>query len=199
MKFEIIFVIYIKTQFTNKEYIMNSIIIREENPSNYSETQNLVKIAFAKSKHSNKDEQNLVARLRNSDEFIAKLSLIAELDEKMVGYALFTKIKIGDKTGLALAPLAVLPKYRKMCIGSKLITKGHEKARKLGYDFCVVLGYNKYYKRYGYKKASNFGITAPFQVNDNDFMVIELTKNALDNVKGVVEYSKAFFEKDIEK
>ena len=56
------------------------------------------------------------------------------------------------------APLAVLPEYQKQGVGSKLIEEGHKIAKKLGYHFSIVLGSEKYYPRFGYVPAIQYGI-----------------------------------------
>lgn len=98
-----------------------------------------------------------------------------------------------DIETLVLAPLAVLPDYQSNGIGKNLMNEAIEKSKKLGYKSIVVLGHENYYPKFGFKKASNYGIKAPFDVPDEAYMVLELTSNALNEVNGVVEYSKAFF------
>ena len=97
-----------------------------------------------------------------------------------------------DVETLALAPLAVLPNHQKNGIGKKLVNEAIEKSKELGYKSIVVLGHEHYYLKFGFKKASNYGIKAPFDVPDEAYMVLELIPNALNEVNGVVEYSKAF-------
>ena len=99
--------------------------IRQETKKDYEEVYKVVKIAFETAEHSDGNEQDLVVALRNSSNFIPELSLVAIKDNKIVGYILFTKIKIGKYEELALAPLAVLPKYQRQGIGKRLIEKGH--------------------------------------------------------------------------
>ena len=113
--------------------------IREENKKDFDEVYNVIKTAFKTAEHSDGNEQDLVVDLRKSDNFIPELSLVAVQDNKVVGYILFTKIKIGNFEELALAPLAVLPKYQKQGIGSELIEKGHIIAKKLGYHYSLKL------------------------------------------------------------
>jgi len=55
-----------------------------------------------------------------------------------------------------------------------------------------VLGHKDYYPKFGFKPASLWNIKAPFEVPYEVFMAIELSKDSLENVKGVVHYSKAF-------
>ena len=165
--------------------------IRQENKKDYEEVYNVVKMAFESAKHSYGNEQDLVVALRKSKNFIPELSLVAVNDDKIVGYVMFSKIKIGEYEELALAPLAVLPKYQKQGIGKKLIEKGHKIAEGLGFHYSVVLGSEKYYPKLGYVPASQYGIKAPFEVLDENFMVMKL--NDFDKeIVGTVEYAKEF-------
>ncbi|MEG0069982.1 GNAT family N-acetyltransferase [Cetobacterium sp.] len=152
----------------------------------------VVQKAFAREKLSDHNEHNLVKALLKSDAFIKDLSLTAKFKGMIVGYILFTKVKVGDETLLALAPLAVLPKFQKKGIGKSLVEKGHAVAKKLGYKGVVVLGHPEYYTKLGYLPASKWGIKAPFEVADENFMAIELVPGALTGVSGVVEYAKEF-------
>ena len=141
--------------------------------------------------HSDGNEQDLVVALRNSDSFIPELSLIAVKEDKIIGYILFTKIKIGNYEELALAPLAVLPEYQKQGIGSMLIEQGHKIAKKLGYHYSIVLGSENYYPKFGYIPAIQCGIQAPFEVPNENFMAVKLN-NTDTEIKGIVQYAKEF-------
>ena len=136
--------------------------IRQENKNDYEEVYKVIKTAFETAEHSDGNEQDLVVALRKSDNFIPELSLVAVMDNKIVGYILFTKIKIGKQEELALAPLGVLPEYQKQGIGSVLIQEGHKKAKEPGYHYSVVLESEKYYPKFGYIPAKEYGIVAPF-------------------------------------
>lgn len=174
------------------------ITIREEEIKDYEEVEKVIEESFKTAEFTDNDEHNLVRRLRKSAEFIKELSLIAEDNNKIVGHILLTKAFIKDNNReyetLALAPLAILPDYQKIGIGKSLINKSIERARELGYKSIVVLGHEHYYPKFGFKKASNYGIKAPFDVPDEAYMILELIPNSLNGVNGVVEYSKAFFE-----
>ena len=165
--------------------------IRQENKKDYEEVYKLVKTAFEIAEHSDGNEQDLVVNLRNSDSFIPELSLVAVKDNKIVGYILFTKIKIENHEEIALAPLAVLPEYQKQGIGSKLIEEGHKIAKKLGYHYSIVLGSENYYPKFGYIPAIQYGIKAPFEVQNENFMAVKLNETNTE-IKGVVQYAKEF-------
>ncbi len=165
--------------------------IRQENKNDYEQVYNVVKTAFENAEHSDGNEQDLVNDLRKSDSFIPELSLVAVKDNKIVGHILFTKIKIGKYEELALAPLAVLPKYQRQGIGKKLIETGHKIAKELGYNYSIVLGSEKYYPKFGYTSAIDYGIKAPFEVPNENFMAIKLKDTEVE-IKGTVQYAKEF-------
>ncbi len=173
--------------------------IRKEESKDYKEVFNLIKSAFENEEYSDHTEQFLVERLRNSDAFVPELSMVAEMNGEIAGYILLTKIKIiNDHTegtiSLALAPVAVLPTYQRKGIGGALINAAHQKAKELGFGSVIVLGHTKYYPRFGYEMTNKYGIKLPFEVPDENCMLIELTENALKDVKGIVKYSKEFYE-----
>ena len=172
-------------------------ILRQENPSDQKAVFQLIENAFADVQESDHREQFLVERLRKSKDFIPELSIVAELDNKIVGYILLSKIKIQDgeteHTSLSLAPVAVLSNFQNKGIGSALINLAHKKAEELGFESIILLGHEGYYPKFGYQKASKFGIKLPFDAPDENCMAIELQKNALKNVDGTVVYPEEFF------
>lgn len=172
--------------------------IRKEENKDYKSVFNLIENAFKDEIYTDHKEQFLVERLRKSESFVPELSLLAEIDGEIVGYVLLTKIKIVNndlqKTALALAPIAVLKKYQGKGIGGKLILEAHQRAKELGFDSVILLGHEKYYPKFGYKMTKNYGIKLPFEVPDENCMLIELTENALKDVSGTVAYPKEFYE-----
>lgn len=165
--------------------------IRSEEEKDFEEIYNVVKRAFETAEHSDGNEQDLVVALRDSENFVPKLALVAIKNNKIVGYILFTKVKIGEHEELALAPLAILPEYQKQGIGAELIKQGHEIAKRLGYHYSIVLGSEKYYPKFGYIPATEYKIKAPFEVPNENFMAIKLN-DANMRIEGLVEYAKEF-------
>ena len=68
--------------------------IRTERPDDYEAVYSLVEQAFASAEHSDGTEQDLVAALRKGEAFVPELSLVAEIDGKIVGHILFTEAKV---------------------------------------------------------------------------------------------------------
>jgi len=170
--------------------------IRQENKNDYKEVFNLIKKAFETEEYSDKKEQFLVERLREANSFIPELSLVAEESGVIIGHILITKVKINKELksfeSLALAPVSVLPKEQGKGIGGRLIKFAHKKAIELNYKSIVLLGHENYYPKFGYVEAKNFDISFPFDAPSKNCMVIELVKDGLKGVSGVVEYPKEF-------
>ncbi len=165
--------------------------IRQEQPIDYDMVYQVVEKAFKSAEHSDGNEQDLVAALRNSRSFIPELSLVAVEENSIVGHILFTKAFVSNVELLALAPLSVLPEYQNRGIGMSLIKQGHSIAHRLGYSYSVVLGNPKYYHKAGYAAASIYGIKAPFPVEDENFMAICFSENT-ERLNGFIKYDKAF-------
>lgn len=167
----------------------NPLSIRKECEHDYDAIRHVVRDAFAKAEHTDGDEHNLVERLRQTDEYIPELSLVAEVNDEIVGYVMFSRILIDNVIAVAPAPLAVLPSCQRQGIGEALIRSGHQKAIELGYICSVVLGSPEYYTKHGYIQASSFGIMPPFDVPSQYYMVCPLNPPV---PHGKVTYSKAF-------
>lgn len=172
--------------------------IRQEKLSDHKAIFALIEKAFANMTISDHQEHHLVNRLRKSDAYIPELSLVAEVDDKIVGHILLTKLKIknGDKEydSLALAPVSVLPEYQGQGIGSQLIRQSHSIATELGHQSIVLIGHEAYYPRFGYLPAHSYDIQFPFDVPKENAMAKELITDSLREVKGMVTYPKEFFE-----
>ena len=112
----------------------------------------------------------------------------------VVGHVMFSYIDlVGEETWkvLALAPVAVLPKFQKGGISSALIATGLEKADVMGESMAFVLGYPQFYSRFGFESSVNYGIESPFSVPEDMFMVKPLT-NYQHSFRGKVVYPAAF-------
>ena len=171
-----------------KEQKINSLEIRAEEANDYSAIAKVNNLAFKQ-----ENEAKLVEKIRKSDRYIPELSLVAELDNKIVGHIMFSYIDLVDKKTtkvLALAPVAVLPEYQNQGIGSLSIETGLEIAGKRQAPMVIVLGDPSFYIRFGFKPASDYGIQSPFDVSDEYFMVKFLTKYS--DLQGKIVYPAAF-------
>lgn len=165
--------------------------IRTEQTSDYAKVYQVITEAFKTAEYSDGNEADLVEKLRKSSAFIPQLSLVALVDNRIVGHILFTKAYVGKTIVLALAPLSVLPQYQNQGIGQALIGEGHKIAQKLGYKYVVVLGHAQYYPKVGYISASKYGINPPFKISDENFMAICFDKT-ICQLNGTIKYDDAF-------
>lgn len=171
--------------------------VRQERKSDHSEVFELIKAAFINVEMSDHSEHFLVERLRASSAFVPELSLVAESDGKIVGHIILSRIQVVNASerhpSLALAPVSVLPSFQGKGIGGQLIRTAHVAAAHAGFGSVILLGHANYYPRFGYQKASGFGIKLPFEVPDENCMAIELQTDSLKEVNGTVEYPTEFF------
>jgi putative acetyltransferase len=170
------------------------VVIRPEREADFTQVYQINRLAFGQDA-----EARLVDLLRKSDAFIPALSLVATVENEVVGHILFTGILIRDDQGnkhgsLALAPMAVRPDLQNQGIGGQLIRQGLQTARELGYKSVMVLGHEHYYPRFGFVPAGKWGIKTLYDVPANVFMGIELVKGGLQDVAGTVHYPKEFEE-----
>lgn len=173
-------------------------IIRQETPADYPAVSALIQAAYRQVPYSDKTEQLMVERLRQSSAFIPQLSLVAQTDTgELVGHILMTKLHIQhghqQYPGLALAPLSVTPAYQHQGVGSRLVRSIHAVAQTLGYAYSVVLGHATFYPRFGYERLSQYAIELPIQVADENRMIMPLQENGLAGVQGNVIYANEFF------
>ncbi|MBS5782411.1 MAG: N-acetyltransferase [Clostridium sp.] len=168
-------------------------IIRQEQKSDSEKVYQVVQKAFEKAERCDGNEQDLVVALRKSAAYVPELSLVAEENGEVIAHILFTKIRIGDQTELALAPLSVLPEYQHQGIGKALMARGHQIAAEMGYGFSVVLGSEEYYPKAGYVPAEQYGIQAPFDVPSKNYMALDL-QGKPRKLNGTVAYAREFFE-----
>lgn len=154
------------------------VTVRDERPADVDAVRTIHEAAFPSPL-----EAQLVDILRNAGKGV--VSLVAERDGRVVGHIMFSPVQVehGAKHGLGLAPVAVTPLLQSQGIGSMLVQSGLAAARQRGYDFVVLLGDPAYYRRFGFTKASGYGLTNQWGVDD-PFMALALTDNGLDGVSG---------------
>jgi putative acetyltransferase len=165
-------------------------VIRAEQPADAAAVHQVHATAFPTAA-----EAQLVDLLRAAGK--AWISLVAEIDGRIVGQVLFSPVTVdawvGVQVGVGLAPVAVLPAYQRQGIGRRLIQAGLAECRRVGRPFVVVLGEPGYYSRFGFQRASARGLTNEYGV-DEPFLVLELEPGTLPAGGGLVKYAPEFAE-----
>jgi predicted N-acetyltransferase YhbS len=125
------------------------------------------------------------------------LSLVAELNDAIVGHVLFSSAEIEPSkqaSARILAPLAVTRDHHDQGIGSHLVQDGFQRLSEAGVELVFVLGYPDYYSRFGFVPAGALGFQAPYPIlpkNADAWMVHELTPGAIARHEGTIRCSKA--------
>lgn len=165
----------------------SGLVTRPESPPDVDDIRAVNIAAFETS-----EEADLVDALRGSSAWIDGLSWVATTAAgDVVGHALLTRCTVGESAGLCLAPCAVDPRYQGQGIGSAVIEAALEAARVQGGDLVVVLGHPGYYPRFGFRRASDYGIGLSIDVPADALMVMTLNDDA-SVPAGTVCYAEPF-------
>jgi len=171
----------------DQEVSMN-VLIRSEKPTDVDAIEQVTIAAFDGKWYSDQTEHFVVARLREAGAM--SVSLVAELDGKVVGHVAFSVVTINgiDPGWYGLGPVSISPELQKQGIGSKLIKEGLSVIKAKGAKGCVLEGDPAYYQRFGFKTYPGLfyeGTPAP-----EYFMALPF----YDEVpEGKVEFHKAFY------
>lgn len=137
----------------------------------------------------------MVHELRKRDG-IPELSLVAEADGILVGHIICSNAVIKTQKEeipvLNFGPLSVLPDFQRKGIGKALVISMINRAREMGYGAILFFGRPEYYPQFGFKEASEFGITDCEGYNYPAFMGMELISGYLSQA-----YGGTFYESDI--
>lgn len=166
--------------------------IRPECASDLEPIRSVNRAAFGR-----EAEAELVDRLRACGEFFSALSLVAS-DEtgRVVGHILLTRAVVETEAGrfaaLALGPMAVEPMLQRRGVGGALIREAIRRAVAMGESLVIVLGRPEYYPRFGFERASQWGIRPPFEAPDEAWMALWIGGAAPCQLDGVVRYAEPF-------
>lgn len=140
--------------------------IRTETPSDTDAIDLVVRTAFL-AKFGSTSEANLVRTMRERNELISELCLVAITGNELVGYIAMSEVTLNGRPAraLGLAPVAVEPRWQGVGIGSRLIEESISRARRLGWRFVVLLGHEHYYPRFGFEPARTHGLTGDSQLS----------------------------------
>lgn len=143
---------------------MTTVRLRPEGPADGAAIRRVVAEAFASPDVKLPAEVGLVEALRDSGAWLPELSMVAEADGELVGYALLTRVRVepGGTPALALGPVAVPPERQGRGHGRDVVQAALDAAAELGEWLVVVLGSPAYYRRFGFEPAARFGLTSPW-------------------------------------
>jgi len=132
------------------------ILIRDETKYDAAVITEVTVAAFESVEISNHTEQFIIEALRSARALT--LSLVAEVDGRVVGHIAFSPVTISDGTDnwYGLGPVSVLPMYQGMGIGKALIQEGLSRLKDLGAKGCCLVGHPQYYRKFGFENVAGF-------------------------------------------
>ena len=139
-------------------------------------------------------EHYLVRVMRDHEDFIPELDLVAELDGQVIGNVMYTKATLtgGDGTMkeiLTFGPVSIAPEHQRKGIGKRLMEHSFQKAAELGYDAVVIFGSPANYVSSGFQSCKRFNVSVEGGKFPSAMMVRELRPGALDGRRWVYQDS----------
>lgn len=127
--------------------------LRSESDADAASITEVTVAAFETLEISNHTEQFIIAALRAARALT--LSLVAEIDGRVVGHIAFSPVTISDGTRnwYGLGPVSVLPEYQRQGIGGALIQEGLTRLKEMNGQGCCLVGHPEYYRKFGFRNT----------------------------------------------
>ena len=163
-------------------------LIRRETPGDVDAIRAVTAAAFAPSEA----EPRLVDELRADAGWLPALSLAATgPDDAVIGHVVATRARIGSAAALGLGPLSVHPGHHRCGVGSALMHAVLGAADALDEPLVVLLGNPAYYRRFGFRLSSEYGIQPPVPEWQPHFQVRTLASYC-PALRGTFTYAEPF-------
>lgn len=129
------------------------IVIRNETDADVNAIAEVTVAAFKTLEISNQTEQYIIKALREAKALT--ISLVAEVDGRIIGHIAFSPITISDGTQnwYGLGPVSVLPEFQRQGIGKALIKEGLARLKDMHARGCCLVGHSDYYKKFGFQNV----------------------------------------------
>jgi putative acetyltransferase len=139
------------------------ILIRDETKYDAAVIAEATAAAFESMEISGHTEQFIIEALRSAGALT--LSLVAEVDGRVVGHIAFSPVTVSDGTTgwYGLGPVSVLPLYQRMGIGKALIREGLSRLKELGAKGCCLVGHPDYYRKFGFENIAGLVLEGVFR------------------------------------
>ena len=114
--------------------------------------------AFQTMEISDHTEQFIVTALRKAGALT--VSLVTELDGRVVGHIAFSPITMSDGTAdwYGMGPVSVLPQVQRKGIGKALVQEGLSQLKGLKARGCCLVGHPEYYRKFGFQNTPELGL-----------------------------------------
>ncbi|WP_407560329.1 GNAT family N-acetyltransferase [Streptomyces sp. 184] len=96
---------------------------------------------------------------------------------RVLGHILLTRGHIGDTPALCLGPVSVRPERQRDGVGSAAVRAALAVAAEQGERYVVLVGHPEYYPRFGFTRASAYGISLSVEAPDDAVMALALDED----------------------
>ncbi|WBB64055.1 N-acetyltransferase [Streptomyces sp. WMMC500] len=161
----------------------NTWITRAETRADIPVIREITLAAFGRA-----NEADIVDKLRaDTTAWIEGLSLVvADPDAAdaadgtgaaLLGHILLTRGHVGDTPALCLGPVSVRPERQRDGVGSVAVRAALAAAAARGERYVVLVGHPEYYPRFGFTRASAYGIRLSVEAPDEAVMALALDED----------------------
>lgn len=177
--------------------------IRNEQPSDYREVENLTREAFWNVYRPGCTEHFVLNRYRNNPDFIPELDLVMEEDGKIIGHVMFSHASLTKADGSTMpawtfGPICIAPDYKRKGYGLALLNHAIDKARTMGISVLCMEGNIEFYRNAGFAEASTLGLHyhGTPDAEASFFLAQELIPGYLGGIEATYTPPKGYFVAD---
>jgi predicted N-acetyltransferase YhbS len=161
---------------------MAMITIRKELTKDAAAREALLDVGYGDARFTKASE-----RLREGRLPAAGLAFVACDRGQVVGTVRLWNVSVGAaRPALLLGPLTVHPDCRRRGIGSALMQRALDEAKRLGHGAALLVGDASYYGRFGFSSEKTARLWLPGRYETHRFLALELAPGTLDGAHGLV-------------
>jgi putative acetyltransferase len=173
----------------------SQMLIRPERPEDADAVAEVHRRAFGGER-----VPRLVDALRAAPAALGPVSLVAVVDDRVVGHVLLSASRLDAPPRLVdvlvLSPLGVLPEHQHRGIGTVLVARALSAAEATGAPLLFLEGSPHYYGERGFREGAALGFRKPsLRIPDAAFQVAPLSSYA-PWMTGTLVYSEPFWAND---
>lgn len=174
----------------------SEVTLRVERPEDRRAVEELTREAFWNVHVPGCNEHFLVHLMREHADFLPELSLVAELNGRLVGNVMSTRswLRSGARelATLTVGPVSVHPAHQRRGIGRKLLARVAELGRQQGFAAIVLYGHPHDYVGAGFRHGKDLGISAEDGSYPLGLLALELIPGRLAGERWTAHLSSVF-------
>lgn len=179
-------------------------IIRLEQPEDFSQVEYLTREAFWNVYRPGCTEHYVLNQYRSNPDFIPELSLVMEEEGRIIGHVMFSRAEIVLDDGTrfpswTFGPISIHPDHQRRGYGLKLLNHALEKARGMGIGLLCMEGKIGFYRNAGFDLASKLRIHYHAEPRESEvpyFLAQELIPGYWGDREGTYCPPKGYFVAD---